>query len=186
MGCFAGHGASASRDEDSKKLLQSWRARLQSRSTPRRGASCARTLHARPPCASRAAPGRAAAFARRAAPRETEHRFTLRHRAAVHGRARQAPAFEAAGDRAAPPCLLVNSRRKKRKGSKENPCSRQSKRAAAQRVKDKPPPAARPDAPLTLHRGDMPTHDTELIPKMIPVVIIYRGRWSPGGLWERK
>ena len=91
--------------------------------------------------------------------------------AAVHGRARQAPLSRR---QATAP--------QKRKGSKEKPCSRQSERAAVQRVKSKPPSAARPDAPLTLHSGDTPTHDTELIPKMIPVVIIYRGRWSPVGL----
>ena len=186
MGCFAGHGASASRDEDSKKLLQSWRARLQSRSTPRRGASCARTLHARPPCASRAAPGRAAAFARRAAPREAEHRFTLRRQARPSMAARGKPRFRGGRRPRRPALPSCRFAPQKRKGSKENPCSRQSERAAAQRVKDKPPPAARPDAPLTLHRGDTPTHDTELIPKMIPVVIIYRGRWSPVGLCERK
>ena len=105
MGCFAGHGASASRDEDSKNLLPVRRRSLQSRSTPRRGASCARTLHARPPCTSRAAPGRAAAFARRVAPREVEHRFTLRRQARPSMAARGKPRFRG-GKRPRRPALL--------------------------------------------------------------------------------
>ena len=185
MGCFAGHGASASRDEDSRKLLQSWRARLQSRSTPRRGASCARTLHARPPCASRAAPGRAAAFARRAAPREAERRFTLRRQARPSMAARGKPRFRG-GRRPRRPALpshrFAPQKKKGEQGKALLPPKRACSRPTCQGQAASGGASGRALDTSSRRPIRTATNDT----KVIPIVIVCRRRWSPVGLCKRK
>lgn len=73
MRCVAAHGASASRDEDSKKLLPARRRRLRSRPASREGDNSSPF----------------ACFGRELSPSlETKRRITLRREgAAVHGRA---------------------------------------------------------------------------------------------------